>query len=188
MSIQIIGNVGNQGYALPMVSAYPLDVNSQNLLAWNPVEQALDYVPYVGNSLGDFTVTRDLTVGRNLVVAGTSSFVGSILNSIVVVGSVAAGINVIATGFVQGASGTFAGDVAGLTHTAVNGVNSARLQSTGVLVQTLPVLGARNTGWGAPTGVATKTTFDTAAVTLPQLAERVKALIDALTTHGMIGA
>lgn len=34
--------------------------------------------------------------------------------------------------------------------------------------------------WQGPTGTATRTTFDTATVTLPQLAERVKALIDDL--------
>lgn len=49
------------------------------------------------------------------------------------------------------------------------------------------VVESRKTGWGAPTGAATRTTFDTATVTLPQLAERVKALIDDLTTHGLIG-
>lgn len=43
-------------------------------------------------------------------------------------------------------------------------------------------------GWAAATGTATRTTFDTATVTLPQLAERVKALIDDLTTNQMIGA
>lgn len=47
---------------------------------------------------------------------------------------------------------------------------------------------ARQTGWGAPTGTATRTTFDTATVTLAQLAERMHALIDDLTTHGLIGA
>ena len=36
----------------------------------------------------------------------------------------------------------------------------------------------RATGWGAPTGTATRTTFDTTTVTLAQLAERTKALID----------
>lgn len=49
------------------------------------------------------------------------------------------------------------------------------------------VLTNRQTGWGAPTGVATRTTFDTATVTLPQLAERLKALIDDFLTHGAIG-
>lgn len=34
------------------------------------------------------------------------------------------------------------------------------------------------TGWAAPTGTATRAAFNTTTVTLPQLAERVKALID----------
>ena len=49
------------------------------------------------------------------------------------------------------------------------------------------VVGARQTGWTAPTGTATRTTFATASVTLPQLAQRVHALIDDLIAHGMIG-
>jgi hypothetical protein len=57
----------------------------------------------------------------------------------------------------------------------------------GIYFSTNKVLGARATGWGAPTGTPTRTTFATGSVTLPQLAERVKALIDDLTTHGMIG-
>jgi hypothetical protein len=50
------------------------------------------------------------------------------------------------------------------------------------------VLTTRRTGWAAPTGVATRTAFDPATVTLSQLAERVKALVDDLTAHGLIGA
>jgi hypothetical protein len=50
------------------------------------------------------------------------------------------------------------------------------------------LLTTRRTGWAAPTGTATRTTFATSTVTLPLLAERVKALIDDLTTHGVIGA
>ncbi len=49
------------------------------------------------------------------------------------------------------------------------------------------VVNTRVTGWGAPTGTPTRTTFDTTTVTLEQLAERLKALIDDLTTHGLIG-
>lgn len=49
------------------------------------------------------------------------------------------------------------------------------------------VLGARKTGWVAPTGTASRATFATTSVTLPDLAARVKALIDDLTSHGMIG-
>lgn len=46
---------------------------------------------------------------------------------------------------------------------------------------------AQDTGWGAPTGTATKTTFNTATVTTAQLAERVKALLDYLIARGDIG-
>jgi hypothetical protein len=50
------------------------------------------------------------------------------------------------------------------------------------------VVGTRRTGWTAATGTATRTTFATASVTLPVLAEHVKALIDDLIAHGLIGA
>lgn len=50
------------------------------------------------------------------------------------------------------------------------------------------VVSSRATGWAAATGTATRTTFATGSVTLPLLAERVKALIDDLTSHGLIGA
>lgn len=51
------------------------------------------------------------------------------------------------------------------------------------------VVSTRVTGWQLPTGTLTKTTFDTATVTLPQLAQRVYAIISALKdSHGLIGA
>jgi hypothetical protein len=50
------------------------------------------------------------------------------------------------------------------------------------------VLTTTRTGWTAPTGTSARGTFDTATVTLEELAQRLKALIDDLTTHGLIGA
>ena len=50
------------------------------------------------------------------------------------------------------------------------------------------VVAARRTGWAAATGTATRTTFATSTVTTAQLAERVKALIDDLIAHGLIGS
>jgi hypothetical protein len=50
------------------------------------------------------------------------------------------------------------------------------------------VVAARRTGWAAATGTATRTTFATSTVTTAQLAERVKALIDDLIAHGLLGA
>ena len=50
------------------------------------------------------------------------------------------------------------------------------------------VVGARRTGWAASSGTAARGAFDTATVTTAQLAERVKALIDDLIAHGLIGS
>lgn len=52
------------------------------------------------------------------------------------------------------------------------------------------VVSVRKTGWALATGTATRSTFDTTSITLPQLAEHVKALIDDLHStagHGLIG-
>lgn len=57
----------------------------------------------------------------------------------------------------------------------------------GYYVGLLKVVGARRTGWTVATGTATRTAFDTGTVTTTQLAERVKALIDDLVAHGLIG-
>lgn len=55
-------------------------------------------------------------------------------------------------------------------------------------VDTVKVVGNRATGWGTPSGTASRAAFDTGTVTLSQLAQRVKALIDDLRGHGLIGS
>lgn len=52
----------------------------------------------------------------------------------------------------------------------------------------MPVLGARKQGWSKPQGAATRASFDAGRVSLRELAERLKALIDDLTDHGLIGS
>jgi len=76
------------------------------------------------------------------------------------------------------------------------GIGTAPSSHTLNLVTNLAVAGvrvvdARKTGWSTPAGTATRTSFDTATVTLENLAQRVKALIDDLHSsagHGLIGA
>jgi hypothetical protein len=91
-----------------------------------------------------------------------------------------------------GGTTSAAGNVRGfltVNGTAQNQSDDLLLASTKVVkVNGTQVLTARQTGWGAATGTATRTTFATGSVTLPQLAERVKAVLDDLTTHGIIGA
>ena len=63
----------------------------------------------------------------------------------------------------------------------------ANVLAIGYRIGGVKVVGGRKIGWGAATGTATRTTFATSTVTTAQLAERVKALIDDLTAHGLIG-
>ena len=67
--------------------------------------------------------------------------------------------------------------------------NNIVLEATRVLVvDTLQVVGPRDTGWTAMTGTADEaTSYATSSITLAQLAGRVMALQTALTTHGLIG-
>jgi hypothetical protein len=76
------------------------------------------------------------------------------------------------------------------------GTQTARIDYTNgyYYVGGTKVLGGRATGWTTtPTGTLTRTTFATGSVTLPELAERVAALINDLHavgtgTHGIIGS
>lgn len=76
----------------------------------------------------------------------------------------------------------------GLDYT-VGGVLQTRLMKTGGLqVLSSQVVGARSTGWNAMTGASDNATvFNTASVSLAQLASRVNALQAAFTAHGLIG-
>jgi len=120
------GTNGNAGFAIPMEQATPTipDVQAY-VLAWDPVQQLLAYVPVSIDKLtGNLTPTGNLYLpaGKALYNAGNQ------------------------------------------------------------------VVGARATGWTADTGTALRTGFDTATVTLAQLAGQVMALKQDLTTHGLIGA
>jgi hypothetical protein len=55
-------------------------------------------------------------------------------------------------------------------------------------IRNTQVVSARKTGWAAATGTASRATFATNTVTTEQLAQRVKALLDDLISHGLIGS
>lgn len=191
MPIQIIGNTGNNGFALPMVRAYPIDVNSQQMLAWNPVEQALDYVPFIANAMGDFTVARDLGVVRNASVGGTLDVTGlGTFNSLTVTGPLVTngGISAADGGLEFNGTAAFSGAITTAGLNVIVGSNNSNLSATGLFFQGTKSVGLRQFGWAPATGAINRATFDTATVTTSQLAERVKALLDDLTVHGLIGA
>jgi hypothetical protein len=79
------------------------------------------------------------------------------------------------------------GNALRLTVSSAGVVSTVGVTAPTYTVASSQVVGARITGWDAATGTATRTAFDTSTVTLPELAERLKALIDDLRTHGLIG-
>jgi len=76
------------------------------------------------------------------------------------------------------------GTVSGLSSLAVAGDSDV---SEAYKVDGVKVVGNRVPGWGSPTGTASRAAFDTSATTTGQLAQRMKALIDDLRAHGLIG-
>ena len=97
-------------------------------------------------------------------------------------GTAARQLTVTPTGTVQ------IGNTTGTEALSVTGNIQATSTANSFMVGTLPVVGSRKTGWAAATGTANRATFDTSTATTAELAERLKALIDDLTTHGLIGA
>jgi hypothetical protein len=97
-------------------------------------------------------------------------------------------------GFTNQQTMSYIGGGVGLRYDASGGrtfdfKDNGNLDFTGNLnILGTQVVTSRRTGWTAATGTADRTTFATSTVTTEQLAERVKALIDDLITHGLIGA
>jgi hypothetical protein len=85
----------------------------------------------------------------------------------------------------------------GSSAVAITGGTVSGLASLGVVgnadvggayrVDGVKVVGNRAPGWSAATGTASRASFDAGTVTVGQLAQRLKALLDDLLTHGLIG-
>jgi hypothetical protein len=90
------------------------------------------------------------------------------------------------TAYVSGAP--IVGSNATITNSYALGVDGKLNLLNGNLFNTgTQVLGPRVTGWTSPTGTASRAGYATTTATVTQLAQTLKALIDDLTTHGIIG-
>lgn len=142
-------------------------------------------------SPGVLTSLASTTNGRISVFNGTSS--NGVLGGLHIRGN---GSQSAGGVFVEQTSSTPVADLVFYTTTSGNAGfgETMRNKSNGSLnitgdyeISGTKVIGSRIAGWAAASGTATRTTFDTTTVTLEQLAERVKAMIDDQLTHGLIG-
>ena len=89
----------------------------------------------------------------------------------------------------QSSANIVAGSGTGLTtHVTVSAGSFTLTAGTAIQIGSSQVVGARRSGWGTPSGTAARGSFATSNVTVEQLAQRVKALIDDLSAHGLIGS
>lgn len=130
---------------------------------------------------GSLTATQSGAGGHAFNGQGVALFANSSNSNANIFGLRQAGSSLVHLGY-DSTEGFRVSDSAGtLRHGMTLGATPGyRLNGTQVLT-------TRQTGWSAPTGTATRTSFATSTVTTAQLAERVKAVIDDLTAHGLIG-
>lgn len=150
----------------------------------------IGYAVRVG-SFGD----TGTTIGAAYTVFACNVGFGLDVSSATVIGGAVRMANNTAILFdISGAGGAtinrLAGNAgSGLDH-SVNGVLANRLlQSGGLQVGTVQVVGPRNAGWSPWTGTLNNASvYDASTVTLVQLAQRTAAMQNALTAHGLLGA
>ncbi len=139
---------------------------------------------------GASTVTIAATVGiTGPPVAGTNATITTAAALKIAAGAVGSGTTSAYGLYVDAPTGA-SNNYAAAFNTGDVLVNAGWLRvatSYGLKVNSVQVVTGRQTGWTAATGTPTRTTFATSSVTLPNLAERVKALIDDLISHGLIG-
>jgi len=174
--------------AAPPVSALSISPNgvvtigsSGNTVSITPNTTSGTAIAIAGGGTGGMTFAA--SGGVQLAVTNTASAVNYVA---ITGGATGNGVTVSALGanadvnLILDAKGT--GIISALDH--INLASGKVLQINGT-----QVVGAHDTGWAAMTGTTNKATvYDTATVTLAQLAGRVMALQAAATTHGLIGA
>lgn len=74
------------------------------------------------------------------------------------------------------------------TYTTWTSGDLFNVQGGTLAINGLQVAKERITGWTTPSGVSTRTGFTTSSATAAQVGEALKALIEDLKTHGLIGA
>ncbi|CAA2140437.1 glycosyl hydrolase family 28-related protein [Hyphomicrobium sp. ghe19] len=182
----------------PTVGLYGIEVDIQaNGTDNNNARYGIDIIGFRSSpgSGADVEIGYGLKIEAGLADVGHVKFKKGIalsgaFDNAIDLTAITAATNAIA--FPNGAVLNFNNGNVTLTHSAGKILNSGDFDvASGKIyrVNNVKVLGARETGWTAMTNTSNKATaYDTTTITLAQLASRVKALQDALVTHGLIGA
>jgi hypothetical protein len=137
-----------------------------------------------GSAVPKLNAANGWSAGQTIAAAGCPLFVDSTNGNTIKVAF-------LESGTLRGGFGASANYLFSAVDPA-NGLVRLSVENNGgvprLLMNEVPVVTTRRTGWGQPTGSATRSSFATGSVTLDQLAERVKALIDDLSAHGLIGS
>lgn len=156
----------------------------------------------IGSAGNTLTITPNATSGTAIALAGggtggmTLATSGSVQLAVTHTASAVNYVSVTGAGTTNGPKLSAVGSdavihlrLAAKSSGSIIAENNIVLSATRVLVvDTLQVVGPRDTGWTAMTGTADEvTSYATSSITLAQLAGRVMALQTALTTHGLIG-
>ena len=171
----VFSNVGTNNIQVPFVWARFADANNNTFPAL--IEAYHEVSGGVGGGANNCGVsidfrTDDATTDRQAQVRLFSVWTNSAHATATAQFRIQTALNAVLTTFLS------------VGNTLVDAQNGAFFGVAGT-----QVVGARNTGWTTFTGASTKNAggFDTGTVTTAQLASVVKAMFDAMVTHGLIG-
>lgn len=175
------GSSGRNGYFRYGLAIVDMPSNT------NPISTAM----YINTNGGKGIELAGNVTGSQIVVQGSSSY-GLVLNGTYSQTAIriptAQSISVNTTNTIKTAYGVTS-NIWGFYDTTNERIGFNMTASPHIRVAGTQVVAARDTGWSAMTGTANKATvYDTATVTLAQLAGRVMSMQAALTTHGLLGA
>jgi hypothetical protein len=197
-AVQAVQNIYNSSSDQDNCGLFQLLINSTNSILTSTYTGTGTALPLIIR-VGAVAIAMTIDTSNNVEFGAAVSF-GSRTGQLINLYSTSYGIGVQSGTLYQRTSGGYAWHKGGVHSDTANDPGSGgtclmKLDSSGNLdalasfkVNATQVVGARKTGWTAMTGTATRTAIPSDTPTNQQLGRCLKALIDDLITHGLLGA